>query len=226
MTSTFTTVANTIKARKSVRAFTNQPVSLEDIKDILDAARYAPSGTNTQPWEVAVVQGATKRKLVAALLEKFDEGGKEKMDYHYYPESWIAPYKQRRLACGLALYSALEIKREDKERQREHWRRNFEGFDAPVLLFFSIDKILATGSYLDYGMFLQNVSLAAVAKGLGSCAQAALANYPDVVREQLGLSEDKVILCGMGLGYEDQSHPLNRYRTERESVDTFTKFYD
>ena len=215
-----------IQARKSTRAFLDKPVELEKIDELLTLARHAPSGTNTQPWRVYVLQGRTRDNLVASLTEAFDAGEKESMDYSYYPEQWVAPYKQRRLACGLALYSALDITREDKDKQRAHWRRNFEAFNAPVILMFTIDRILDKGSYLDYGMFLQNLSLSATAMGLGSCAQAALANYPQRVRKLLGLDDSQLILCGMGIGYEDSEHPLNQYRTEREPVETFRTIVD
>lgn len=222
----FDAVSSVIKARKSVRAFTERAVSKEDINAIFEASRFAPSGTNTQPWSVHVVTGVAKDRIIAELLAKFDDKACEKMDYQYYPKEWISPYKQRRLACGLALYSALKIKREDKSAQRAHWRRNFEAFNAPTVMFFTINAVLEKGSYLDYGMFLQNVSLAATAKGIATCAQAALANYPDVIRKHLDLPEDQLILCGMGIGYEDEHHPLNQYRTEREPVNNFVSFTD
>lgn len=224
--SDFDVVSRSIKARKSVRAFTSEAVSKDAIEAVLETARFAPSGTNTQPWEVSVVTGAARSAIVQALLSCFDAGASEGMDYQYYPEEWVAPYKPRRLACGLALYSALGIERQDKEAQRAHWRRNYEAFGAPTLLFFSIDKVLDKGSYLDYGMFLQNIAIAATAKGLATCMQAALANYPDVVRKHLDLPSNKLILCGMGIGYEDKDHPLNNYRTEREPVERFTRFID
>ncbi|HPY41123.1 MAG TPA: nitroreductase, partial [Thiolinea sp.] len=135
------------------------------------------------------------------------------------------PFLARRRVCGLQLYSALKISKEDKERRAEQWVANYRCFDAPVMLLFFIDRIMDTGSYLDYGMFLQSVMLAAVDQGLATCPQAALGEYPNIVRENLGYDDQQVLVCGMALGYEDTSADINSYRTEREAVNAFTEFY-
>ena len=218
-------VSDALKLRKSTRAFLDKTVSKETIVRILDAARHAPSGTNTQPWQVAVVTGAQKKKLDNLIETEFHTGGEGKMAYNYYPLNWVEPYQSRRRACGLQLFSALGITREDKDRRLQQWAANYRAFDAPVVLFFFLDEILEIGSFMDYGMFLQSVMLAAVGEGLATCPQAALAQYPNIVRSELGYSEDKILLCGMALGYEDTSAAINSYRTTREEVDTFTKFY-
>ncbi len=217
-------VSEAIKGRKSVRAFMDQPVSREQIEAILDTARWAPSGVNTQPWKVFVLSGEKKTALQQQIVERFLGGEKGAMDYRYYPEQWQEPYVTRRKECGIALYSALDIQREDKQRRMEQWIANYRSFDAPVMLFFTIDQQLETGSYMDYGMFLQSVMLAAMDHGLTTCPQAALGEYPDLVREYLGLAADQVILCGMALGYEDTDAPVNNYRTVREDVANFTTF--
>ncbi len=198
----------------------------EKIQRILDAARYSPSGVNTQPWQVAVVSGQTKQRLEQRLERAFRDGDKSQMAYQYYPSGWEEPYKARRRACGLALYGVLGIGREDKQRQLDQQAANFRAFDAPVMLLFMMDPIMSTGSYLDYGMFLQSVMLAAEEEGLATCPQASLAEYPQIIKEELGYTEDSVVICGMALGYADTKAVINSYRTERESVEAFTRFFD
>jgi nitroreductase len=218
-------VVEAIKNRKSVRAFLDQPVEDETIVKILDAARWAASGTNTQPWEVAVVSGETKVKLQQQLVDAFESGMKQKMDYQYYPAEWVEPFRSRRIQCGLKLYKTLAIKREDTERRKSQWIANYKSFDSPVMLLFFIDKIMDTGSYLDYGMFLQSIMISAMEYGLATCPQAALGEYPDIVRDNLGYDENKIVVCGMALGYEDSSATVNSYRTDREETMSFTGFY-
>jgi nitroreductase len=195
------------------------------IEDILDAARYAPSGANTQPWQVAVVSGAKKHTLEQKLEAAFRNGVEARMDYHYYPTEWSEPYKSRRVACGLQLYLALQIGREDKQRRRDLWAANYRAFDAPAVLFFFLDASLQTGSYLDCGMFLQSIMLAALDKGLATCPQAALAEYPLIVKEELGYPETSILVCGMALGYEDRDAAINQYRVPRAQVPTFARFF-
>ncbi len=218
-------VSEALQARKSTRAFLDKPVSRETIEQILDTARWAPSGTNTQPWQVAVLMGAKKRELQDKIESAYRSGVKGGMDYSYYPNEWKDPFLARRRVCGLQLYSALKIGKEDKERRAEQWVANYRSFDAPVMLLFFIDRIMDTGSYLDYGMFLQSVMLAAVEHGLATCPQAALGEYPDLVRDYLGYDQNQIVVCGMALGYEDPSADINSYRTEREAVSNFTEFY-
>jgi len=219
-------VRDALIARKSVRAFLDRPVPRALIEQILDAARHAPSGANTQPWQVAVVSGACKQALQQQLEHAFRSGVPAHMDDQYYPRCWRSPYRERRQACGLQLYGALDIDRQDKVRRHEQWAANYRAFDAPVFLFFFLDADLELGSRLDYGMFLQSLMLAAVDCGLATCAQAALAEYPDIVRQALNYDATHLLLCGMALGYEDRHAPVNSYRTPREDVHTFTRFFD
>ena len=191
--------------------------------EILNAARHAPSGVNTQPWQVAVVSGEKKQHLCALLEEQFRSGVKGQMDYKYYPDEWQDPYRERRKACGLQMYSTLKIGREDKQKQADQWAANYRAFDAPVILFFFIDPVMNTGSYIDYGMFLQSIMLTAVEKGLATCPQAALGEYPEIVKQALGYPEESILLLGMALGYEDQDAVINSYRTDRLEVDEFTR---
>ncbi|MFA5216671.1 nitroreductase [Sulfuricurvum sp.] len=213
-------------SRKSVRAFLNKAVEKEKIETILNTAKHSPSGVNIQPWLVYVVSGKTKSKIETKIIDAFENGEKANMDYAYYPMQWNEPYKCRRKETGLLMYQTLKIAKDDKEKQKEQWKANYRAFDAPVVVYFFIDSSLEKGSWLDYGMFLQSIMLAATELGLGSCTQAALAEYPDIVRKELNVREDKILLCGMALGYEDANAAINSYRTERITLEEFTKFYD
>lgn len=219
-------VIEAIKQRQSIRAYQERAVAPETITRILDVARHAPSGVNIQPWQVAVVSGQSKQRLQQRLEAAFRNSEPPQMAYQYYPVSWEQPYKGRRLACGLALYGALGIAREDKPRQLDQQAANFRAFDAPVMLLFFMAPIMSTGSYLDYGMFMQSVMLAAVEEGLATCPQASLAEYPQIVKEVLGYPQDAILVCGMALGYADEGAVINSYRTAREPVETFTRFFD
>jgi len=212
--------------RKSTRAFLNQPVELEKIHNMLDISRHAPSGVNTQPWDVAIVQGNTKKQMDEALENAFRSGVKANMDYQYYPQKWLEPYKSRRKTCGLQMYSVLDIARGDKQKQQDQWAANYRAFDAPVVLFFFLNEQAQQGSYLDYGMFLQSIMLAAVDQGLATCPQASLTEYPKIVKQILSHDESSSLLCGMALGYEDKQAVINSYRTEREKFATFSQFFD
>lgn len=218
-------VKEALQARKSVRAFLDQPVEQDKIEAILNAARHAPSGVNTQPWIVAVVTGEKLKQLTSEMEQAFRDGQKGKMDYQYYPLEWQGAYKERRKACGLQMYQTLEIGREDKQRQLDQWASNFRGFDAPAILFFLMDGVMETGSYLDYGMFIQSVMLAAQEQGVATCPQAALAEYPQIVKQQLGYPEGMQLLAGMAMGYEDCDALINSYRTPRQEVSEFATFY-
>ena len=219
-------VIDALQQRKSTRAFLAKPVDKEKIIAILRAARHAPSGTNAQPWQVAVVSGKKKAELTAAMESAFREKGAGTMDYHYYPLEWHEPFNKRRVTCGAQLYAALNIERHDKDRRFEQWAANYRAFDAPGVLFFFLDPAMQKGSFLDFGMFIQSVMLAAVEEGLATCAQAALGQYPQLVKDFLGYSRETILLCGMALGYEDKDALVNNYRTEREEVAVFTRFFD
>lgn len=214
-----------LQQRKSVRAFLKKEVPTESIEKILQAASHAPSGSNIQPWQVAVVSGNTKSILQKNIEQRFRRGERGPADYQYYPKIWDPPYKQRRIRCGLLLYENLRIARRDKQRRLDQWAANYRCFDAPVMLLFFMDKTMETGSFLDCGMFLQSIMLAAVDLGLATCPQASLADYPKIIKETLDYPKKSILLCGMALGYEDKDARINRYRTPRESVASFTRYF-
>lgn len=219
-------VIEALQNRASTRAYLDRDVPGELVEKVLDAARWSPSGVNIQPWQVAVVRGESKRVLGEAIIAAREANRPETADYRYYPKEWFEPYKARRRACGLALYSALGIGREDAERQKAAWYANYRFFDAPVGLLFFMDRKLGQGAWLDMGLFLQSVMLAAQGLGLATCPQASLAEFPDIVRAQLGIDPEQLLVCGMALGYADPDQPVNRYRTEREPVEAFTRWFD
>lgn len=219
-------VLEAIKERRSVRAFLDKTVDEQTIKSILEVARWAPSGVNHQPWQVCVLGKQARRNIGQAIIQARESGTPENPDYNYYPQTWVDPYKTRRKKCGLAMYSALDIAYEDKARRKEQWFKNYHFFHAPCGLIFYLDTKLSTGSWMDMGAFIQNVMIAARGHGLDSCAQAALAEYPDIVRETLGLSKNVSIVCGMALGYADWDDPVNQYRTEREDINEFVQWFD
>ena len=219
-------IIEAMNKRHSTRAFINKPIANDKINRILEAASHSPSGANTQPWQVAVVSGKTKNKLEQQLQQAFHSGKPSQISYQYYPTDWKDTYKIRRRKCGLQLYNSLNISREDSEGQKAQWAANYRAFDAPVMLLFFMDKSMETGSFIDYGMFIQSVMLAAVEEGLATCPQAALADYPDIVKSTLAYSDDHVLLCGMALGYEDEQAAVNSYRTPRVAVAEFSRFFD
>lgn len=214
-----------IRKRKSCRAYTSTPVAPETVRRLLEVAKWAPSGVNHQPAKVAILGPQTRAKLTSALLAKFDAGITPNPDYDFCPDAWSNSYKLRRKACGRALYQSLGVALDDIEGKKQHKRRNYNFFEAPVGLIVFIDQGMPKGSWLDVGLFIQNFLLAAEDLGLASCAQASFAEYPDVVRSVLALKNVDVV-CGISLGYEDSNHPLNSYRTERDSLENFTRWFE
>ena len=218
-------VDDAITSRRSVRAFLPDPVDEKAVREILEVSSRAPSGTNMQPWKVYVTTGAAKQRVSDAILNSGIRAEKIVWDeYKYYPDQFFEPYLTRRRTVGFGLYSALGIGRREVERMREQHDRNFVFFDAPVGMIFTIDRRLNQGSWIDLGMFLENIMIAARGRGLHTCPQAAFAPYHRQIRPVLGLPDEEVVVCGMALGYEDTSKPENNFRTERAPVDEFTVF--
>jgi nitroreductase len=218
------TVEQAITTRRSIRRFLPDPVDRATVERLLEIASRAPSGTNIQPWRVYVVAGETKTALSAAILEAYDGDEVFEREYNYYPLEFSATHLARRRKVGWDLYGLLDIEKGNKDKMHAQHGRNFTFFDAPVGLMFTIDRELQTGSWLDYGMFLQNIMVAARGLGLHTCPQAAFANYHGIIRQQLGVPEDEVVVCGMSLGMIDVDAIENTLVTEREPVDGFTTF--
>ncbi|MEO3385786.1 nitroreductase [Mesorhizobium sp. CAU 1741] len=218
-------VDEALTSRRSVRAFLSKPVEDEMVRDILTVAARAPSGTNMQPWKVYVVTGEKKQAVSDAILNSGIRAEKAVWDeYRYYPDQFFEPYLTRRRAVGFALYNLLDIGRRDVERMRAQHDRNFVFFDAPVGMIFTIDRRLNVGSWLDHGMFLQSIMIAARGRGLHTCPQAAFAPYHKQIRPLLEIPQEEVVVCGMALGYEDESKPENQLRSERAPLEEFVTF--
>jgi nitroreductase len=222
-------VDEAIVSRRAIRAFLPTPVPRATVETILRVASRAPSGTNTQPWKVCVLTGAAKASLSRAIRAAFDdpvERARHTEDYVYYPNEWVSPYIDRRRKIGWDMYGLLGIGKADRARMHEQHARNFDFFDAPVGMIFTIDRLLEQGSWLDYGTFLQNIMVAARGRGLDTCPQQAFAPFHRVIRQQLGLPESEMVVCGMALGRADADAPVNRLVTEREPVSGFARFFE
>ncbi|MES1162210.1 MAG: nitroreductase [Rhizobacter sp.] len=216
-----------ITSRHSMRAFLPTPVPRETIEQILAVAARAPSGTNTQPWHVTVLTGAAKDRLSAKVRAAYDdpaERAQHTEEYIYYPTEWRSPFIERRRKVGWDLYGLLGIGKADKARMHEQHGRNYAFFDAPVGLIFTIDRVMQQGSWLDYGMFLQNIMVAARARGLDTCPQAAWTPFHRLIGDELQLPANEMVVCGMALGFADPAAVENTLVTEREPVASFTRF--
>jgi nitroreductase len=219
-------VDEAIQSRRSVRRFLSTPVPQEVIRHLLRVASRAPSGNNIQPWRVHAVCGEPLQALCRDVLQAASEAAEQhRPEYEYYPSQWVEPYLERRRQNGFALYEVLGIDRRDLQRREQQMLRNYSFFDAPVGLLVTLDRRLNTGSYMDLGMFIQNILVAARGQGLHTCAQAAFAPFHAVVRRHLPLREDDLLVCGIALGYEDTQAPENRLLTERQPVEEFASFH-
>jgi nitroreductase len=222
-------VDSAITGRRSIRAFLPTPVDRARVEDILSVASRAPSGTNTQPWQVHVLTGGAKQRLSERIVAAYDdpaERARHSEEYAYYPRVWESPYIDRRRKVGWDLYGLLGIGKADKERMHAQHARNYRFFDAPVGLIFTIGRVLEVGSWLDYGMFLQNVMIAARARGLDTCPQAAFTQFHRLIAEELQLPATQQVVCGMSLGWADPAAVENTLVTEREPVARFARFLE
>jgi len=216
-----------ITSRRSLRAFLPTPVPRQTIEDILAVAARSPSGTNTQPWKVYVLTGEAKtglsQKIQAAFADP-TERATHADEYDYYPTEWKSPFIDRRRKVGWDLYGLLDIAKTDKARMHAQHARNYDFFDAPVGLMFTIDRIMGQGSWLDYGMFLQSIMVAARGRGLDSCPQAAFMQFHRIIAAHVGALDNEQLVCGMSLGHADPAAVENTLVTEREPVSGFARF--
>ena len=227
------TVDQAITSRFSCRAFTRQEVSQEQLTEILNVARQAASGTNTQPWKVYVLRGRAKDALIDkacaahdAIYANPDVATQYRDEYDYYPTKWVSPYIDRRRDNGWGLYSVLGIVKGDKDKMHAQHQRNYRFFDAPVGMMFTVNHNMGRGSLVDYGMFLQNIMVAARARGLHTCAQGAWNGFAGIIKPHVGASADEMLVCGMALGYADESDKVNSYRPSRVPAQEFTTWLE
>jgi nitroreductase len=222
-------VDEAITSRRSIRAFLPNPVERSDIEALLEVAARAPSGSNTQPWKVKVVTGAALKQLSDEILKAYldpEQSALHTEEYNYYPKQWVAPYVDRRRKVGWDLYALMGLTRDNKAGMQAQHARNYTFFDAPVGLIFTVDRVMEQGSWLDYGMFLQNIMIAARGRGLDTCPQAAFTQYHSVIARELQLPANEQLVCGMALGYADVSKIENSLLTEREPIQGFTQFLE
>jgi nitroreductase len=222
------TIARALVSRRSVRGFLPTPVPRATIEGILALAARAPSGTNCQPWKVYVCHGAVREQLSEALLAAHDAaalGAREHVEeYAYYPKQWREPYLGRRRKLGWDYYALMGIARGDRAATHRQHAKNYRFFGAPVGLFFTLDRDMEAGSWLDCGMFIEGVMIAARAYGLHTCPQAAFTPYHRIVRQHLAIPDTEILLCGMALGVIDEASPENALVTEREPTSVFAQF--
>ena len=222
---TLNLVDKAIVTRGSTRAFLSTPVEPRLIKKILSVAAWAPSGTNMQPWKVIVLSGRARQELSDSICKAFLNGEKNhERGWKYYPDEFFEPYKARRRACGIGLYQTLGIAKGETEKMRQQRARNYKFFDAPVGMIFSIHNDLEIGSWMDFGMFLQNIMVSARGHGLHTCAQAAFSDYHTIIRKHLDIPENETVLCGMAMGYADPDQKVNHYRPMREPLSSYVNF--
>jgi nitroreductase len=218
-----------ITSRMSARAFTQQAVPRALLEQILEVASRAPSGTNTQPWKVYVLQGATRDSLVEKICTAHDAvranpelAVNYKEEYDYYPTKWISPFIDRRRENGWSLYGLLDIGKADKDKMHAQHQRNYKFFDAPVGLMFTVNRVMGRGSLIDVGMLLQNVMVSARGHGLHTCPQAAWNGFANIIMPHIGAGEDEMLVCGMSLGYADETDKVNSFHTPRVPAAEFT----
>jgi nitroreductase len=218
-----------IVSRRSVRAYLNKPVPRELIDRVLNLAARAPSGTNTQPWKVTVLTGASKQALTDKILAAYnnaEERAQHTEAYDYYPAQWVSPYIDRRRKIGWDMYGLLGLTKDNKAGMHEQHAQNYRFFGAPVGLMFTIDKVMGKGSWVDYGMFMQTLMLAARAHGLDTCPQAAFNQFHRIILPHIGAGPEEELICGMSLGYADNTPPVAQLKTDRESAVNFTRFME
>ena len=222
-----------ITSRMSVRAFLPKPVPRATIEHLLTLAARAPSGTNTQPWKAYVLQGASRDALVEKVCAAHDAlradpslAAQYKEAYDYYPEKWVSPFIDRRRENGWGLYGLLGITKGDKDKMHAQHQRNFRFFDAPVGLMFTLDRVMGRGSLVDYGMFMQNLMVAARGHGLHTCPQAAWNGFARIILPHVGAGDNEMLVCGMSLGYADPDHVVNGFYTPREPAASFTTWLE
>ena len=196
------------------------------LDELLRIAARAPSGSNIQPWRVHVLTGAALDRLRGAMRQAFLAGEAHEREYKYYTDPVFEPFLARQRACGWGLYGTLGIGRGDRDKSRAYRVTNYEFFGAPTGMVFTIDRRLELGSWLDYGMFLQSIMVAARSLGLHTCPEASIAEFHTIIRAQLEVPTDEMIICGMALGYADHQAVINGFRTEREPATSFATFHE
>lgn len=225
-TGTRLTADEALRTRRSVRAFLPTPVAQGEVQELLQLAARSPSGSNIQPWKVHVFAGELRQRITDGILQALDAGPPERhrREWNYYPSQWREPYLGRRRKIGWDLYGLLGIPKGDFAATEQQRRRNYAFFGAPVGMMFTLEEDLEIGSWLDLGIFIGSLALAARGRGLDTCPQAAFADFHEVIRPILGIPDNQIIICGMALGHADPDDPVNRLQTERAALAEFATF--
>ena len=215
-----------ITDRHCKRAFLNREVRLDILQRVLRAAAHAPSSRNTQSWHVEVLRGVAREKLGQRLCASFDAGVSPAPDYVNRPAAMNPSHVERARLAGIGLFAARGIERDDIAARRMHDRDNLRFYGAPVAMIFHVPGNAEAGTFLDMGMFVQNVMLGLVSFGLGSCPQYSVAGYGFVIREELRLTPDRVIVCGLSVGYPDTDAPVNGFYPARALLEEYSSWRD
>lgn len=215
-----------LRTRRSVRAFLPTPVPRAEVEQLLKLAARSPSGSNIQPWKVHVFSGERRQRITDAILQSINTHPADhfQREWNYYPQQWREPYIGRRRQIGWDMYGLLGIAKGDFERTEQQRRRNYEFFGAPVGMMFTLEEDLEIGSWLDLGIFIGNLAIAARSHGLDTCAQAAFADFHTIIRPILGIPDRQIIICGMALGHADHAAPVNQLQTQRAPLADFASF--
>lgn len=219
-------VLSTITARHCKRAYLDRPVPQAVLREVLAAAAHAPSTRNAQPWQVVVLSGAARQRLVDRLCAAFDADVPARPDYLNRRPSSDPLEFERAERAGRGLLDARGIARDDQLARRAHLRGNFQFHGAPVAMILHLPADAVAGTFLEMGLFLQNVMIGLVACGLGSCPQYSVAGYGDCIRSELGLGADRLIVCSLAVGYADPQAPVNAFAPERAGLAEYTRWLD
>ena len=217
-------IIEAIYKRQSIRSFKDREVSQETVREILNISKFAPSGGNTQPWKVYVLNQNIMKKLESAILHNLDNGINEKPNFSIYPQPMSDHLKNRVKECGKLMYGALEIKKDDIEGRLNQLKQNFSFFGAPVGMLITVEKEVDLNGWGHVGHFIQNLCLSSIKFGLGTCLQESWSMYPETVQKITNYNKSEILWCGVALGYPNNDHPINNYRTPREDIETFAKF--
>ena len=217
-------IIEAIHTRQSIRSFKDREVSQETVREILNISKFAPSGGNTQPWKVYVLNQNIMKELESAILHNLDNGISEKPNFSIYPQPMSDHLKNRVKECGKLMYGALEIKKDDIEGRLNQLKQNFSFFGAPVGMLITVEKEVDLNGWDHVGHFIQNLCLSSIKFGLGTCLQESWSMYPETVQKITNYNKSEILWCGVALGYPNNDHPINNYRTPREDIETFAKF--
>ena len=217
-------IIDAIKGRQSIRSFKKKEISRKIIEKILDVSRFAPSGGNTQPWKIYVLNRNIMKKLESSVINNLDNGVSEPPNFNIYPQPMSDHLKNRVKECGRLMYGALKIGKEDVEGRLSQLKQNFSFFGAPVGMLVTVEKEVDLNGWGHVGHFIQNICLSSMEYGLGTCLQESWSMYPETVKQIVNFSESEILWCGIALGYPNEEHDINSYRTPREELKDFAKF--